>query len=68
MGTDGLTDKVKTDPLWAPPAESPRASACLTDRPRLINQETEAKVTVSLLHLSGAGGQNEREEKTGRAP
>lgn len=36
--TDGLKDKVKTDLPWAAPAESPRASVPLTDRPRLINQ------------------------------
>lgn len=41
--SDGLTDKAKTAPLWAVSAESPRASVCLTDRPHLINQETESK-------------------------
>lgn len=42
-GSDGQTDKVKTDPLWTAPAESPRASVCVTDRPSLTNQETESK-------------------------
>lgn len=57
--SDGLTDKGTTYSLWALPAESPRASACLTDRPPFDKPGDRVTVMVNLSSVSGEGGQNQ---------